>query len=170
MNAYILGAGVSKCVGYPVGTELFDEIDKYVRESGNLTDRFNYRDDWNDLRTWLETNTDPAIAQAYRTKNIEHLFTILDFAAELRNGAFLSVAFAGCGSEERAAQSVAFEAFDPPPRQQLPASVAIYFGVCPPMFASSSTQAGPSLEGELFPCHPQQFPTHARTRNGFSTS
>jgi len=112
MNVYVLGAGVSKCVGYPVGTALFNEIDKYVRESGNLTDRFNYREDWNGLRHWLETNTDPAIAQAYRTKNIEHLFTILDFAAELRNDAFLSVAFAGRGSEERAAQSVAFEAFD----------------------------------------------------------
>lgn len=111
MNVYVLGAGVSKCVGYPLGTELFEEIDKYVRESGNFMDRFDQKD-WNDLRTWLETNTDPAIAQAYRTKNIEHLFTILDFAAELRNGAFLSVAFAGRGSEERAAQSVAFEAFD----------------------------------------------------------
>ena len=76
MNAYVLGAGVSKSVGYPVGTELFDEIDKYVRESGNLTDRFNYREGWNDLHHWLETNSNPMIAQAYRTKNIEHLFTV----------------------------------------------------------------------------------------------
>jgi len=45
MNAYVLGGGVSKSVGYPVGTELFDEIDKYVRGSGNLTDRFDYRED-----------------------------------------------------------------------------------------------------------------------------
>jgi hypothetical protein len=63
-----------------VGTELFDEIDKYVRESGNLTDRFDYRVDWSGLHHWLETNSNPTIAQAYYAKNIEHLFTILDFA------------------------------------------------------------------------------------------
>jgi len=45
MNAYVLGAGVSKSVGYPVGTELFDEIDRYVRESGSCRDRFDYRKD-----------------------------------------------------------------------------------------------------------------------------
>jgi hypothetical protein len=112
VNAYVLGAGVSKCAGYPVGTELFDEIDRYVRESGNLVDRFDYREGWNELRNWLETNTDPAIAQAYYTKNIEHLFTILDFAAELRNDALLSAVSAGRGTEERAARSVAFDAFD----------------------------------------------------------
>jgi hypothetical protein len=112
MNAYVLGAGVSKCVGYPVGTELFDEIDKYVRESGNLTDRFNYRKDWNRLHRWMETNTNPIIAQAYHTKNIEHLFTILDFAAELRSDALLSAAFPGRGPAERTTRSAAFDAFD----------------------------------------------------------
>jgi hypothetical protein len=112
MNVYVLGAGVSKCVGYPVGTELFDEIDEYVRGSGNLRDRFNYREDWDNLHRWLETNTNPTIAQAYQTKNIEHLFTILDFATELRTDALLSVAFAGRGTEERTTKSVAFGAFD----------------------------------------------------------
>ncbi len=112
MNAYVLGAGVSKSVGYPVGTELFDEIDKYVRGSGNLTDRFDYREDWNNLHQWLETNSNPMIAQAYRTKNIEHLFTVLDFATELRQDALLGAAFAGRGSEDRTTRSEAFDAFD----------------------------------------------------------
>jgi hypothetical protein len=112
MNVYVLGAGVSKCVGYPVGTELFDEIDKYIRGSGNLRDRFNYREDWDNLHHWLGANTNPTIAQAYQTKNIEHLFTVLDFATELRNDALLTVAFAGRGTEERTTKSVAFESFD----------------------------------------------------------
>ena len=53
MDAYVLLAGVSKSVGYPVGTKLFDEIDKYVRGSGNLADRFDYCEDWNDLHHWV---------------------------------------------------------------------------------------------------------------------
>ena len=112
MKAYVLGAGVSKCVGYPVGTELFDEIDRYVRESGNLTDRFDYRKDWDDLHNWLATNGNPTIVQAYATKNIEHLFTVLDFATELRSDALVSAALAGRGTDERATRSAAFDAFD----------------------------------------------------------
>jgi hypothetical protein len=112
MNVYVLGAGVSKCVGYPVGTELFDEIDKYVRGSGNLTDRFNYREDWNNLYHWLEANTNPTIAQAYQTKNIEHLFTILDFATELRNDALRDAAFSGREPEKSTNMSAAFDAYD----------------------------------------------------------
>ncbi len=61
MNAYVLGAGVSKSVGYPVGTELFDEIDKYVRGSGNLTDRFDYREDWNNLGNPVEGERDSGL-------------------------------------------------------------------------------------------------------------
>ena len=112
MNAYVLGAGLSKSVGYPVGTELFDEIDKYVRGSGNLTDRFDYREDWNELHHWLETNSNPTIVQAYHTKNIEHLFTILDFATELRQDALLDAASAGRATDERTKKSESFDAFD----------------------------------------------------------
>ncbi len=112
MNVYVLGAGVSKCVGYPVGSELFHEIDQYVRGSGNLTDRFDYREDWDKLQQWLETNTNPTIAQGYQTRNIEHLFTVLDFATELRDGA-LGAAFASRrGTPDRRTRSAAFEAFD----------------------------------------------------------
>lgn len=110
MKAYILGAGVSKSVGYPVGTELFDEIDKYVRESGSLLDRFDYREDWNQLHRWLDTNPNPTIVQAYRNKNIEHLFTVLDFAAGLLNDAVLGV-YAARGTVEGTARSAAYDAF-----------------------------------------------------------
>ena len=112
MNAYVLGAGVSKSVGYPVGPELFDEIDKYVRESGNCcSDRFDYRKDWDALHQWLRDNCNPTIVQAYATKDIEHLFTILDFAIQLRSDAF-SNAFLTKEPDERTARAAAFDAFD----------------------------------------------------------
>ena len=70
MKAYVLGAGVSKCIGYPLGWELFDEIDKYVQQSGNLSDRFDYQTDWKRLHEWLSTNVNPTIVQAYSTRNV----------------------------------------------------------------------------------------------------
>src|SRR5258708_3131590 len=102
MKVYILGAGVSKTVGYPLGSELFDEIDGYVRGSGNMFDRFNYRE-WDTLKTWLSTSSDPAVAQAYRTKNIEHLFTAFDLVSTIRNEALLATARTDRGSAQRSA-------------------------------------------------------------------
>ena len=110
MKAYVLGAGVSRNVGYPIGTGLFDAIDEYVRDSGNLIDRFDYREDWNQLHRWLDTNVNPTIVQAYHTKNIEHLFTVLDFAAELLNDALLGV-YAARGTEEGMARSDRYDVF-----------------------------------------------------------
>jgi hypothetical protein len=112
MNAYVLGAGVSKCVGYPVGSELFDEIDKYVRESGNCFDRFDYRKDWDALHQWLRDNCNPTIVQAYATKNIEYLFTVLDFAMQMRGDALSGAFTARRGPEERTERADAFDAFD----------------------------------------------------------
>ncbi|MGO9647421.1 hypothetical protein SBA7_570003 [Candidatus Sulfotelmatobacter sp. SbA7] len=80
MNVYVLGAGVSKSVGYPLGRGLFEAIDRYVRTSGNCFDRFDYQKGWSELQHWLETNPNPAITQAHRDKDIERLFTALDFA------------------------------------------------------------------------------------------
>jgi len=112
MNVYVLGTGVSKSVGYPVGPALFDEIDKYVRESGNCVDRFDYKKDWDALHQWLRDNSNPTIVQAYATKNIEHLFTVLDFAMQLRGDALSSAFVAGRGSDERTERAAAFETFD----------------------------------------------------------
>lgn len=112
MKCYVLGAGVSKSVGYPLGSELFDAIDRYVRESGNCIDRFDYRTDWENLRHWLESNTNPIIAQAYRSKNIEHIFTVLDLATALRGAALWSAAFEGKTGEERKRLSAEFDDFD----------------------------------------------------------
>jgi len=89
MNAYVVGAGVSACVGYPVGSDLLDAIDRYVRESDAHPD---YWEDWDALQRWLQNNSNPTIVQAHRTGNIEHLFTALDLVAELRDAALLRVA------------------------------------------------------------------------------
>jgi hypothetical protein len=84
MKAFVLGAGASKAVGYPLGSELFDEIDSFVRGSGRMIDRFNYHEDWPALCKWMESNTNPLIASAYRNRQLEHLFTELDMAEMLR--------------------------------------------------------------------------------------
>ena len=56
MNCYVLGAGVSKSVGYPLGSELFDQMDSFVRESGACFDRFDYRKDWDRLDSRLKSS------------------------------------------------------------------------------------------------------------------
>ena len=84
MKVYVLGAGVSKTVGYPLGSELFDEVDLYVQGSGHCIDRFDYKNDWPALCRWLKENENPLIQEAYRTKQLEHLFTILDQAWMLK--------------------------------------------------------------------------------------
>lgn len=80
MDVYVLGAGVSKPVGYPLGSELFDAIEDYVRGCGKCFDRFDHVRGWADLKAWLETNPNPMIVEAYRAKDIERLFTLLDLA------------------------------------------------------------------------------------------
>src|ERR1700733_334306 len=112
MKCYVLGAGVSKSIGYPLGAELFDEMDKFVRESGACVDRFDYQRDWPELHRWLSSNPNPTIAQAYRTKNIEHLFTALDFAEELRSEALSSVVSARRDPKLSRERSDVFEAYD----------------------------------------------------------
>ena len=101
MKCYLLGTGVSRSVGYPLGSQLFDEIDSFVSQGRACFDRFDYQNDWNRLHRWLENNPNPTLSQAYRTKNIEHLFTALDFADQLRDDALLSAFQAERASQTR---------------------------------------------------------------------
>jgi hypothetical protein len=61
---------------------------------------------------WLGTNPNPLVAQAYRGKNIEHMFTVLDFADALRDSALWSAAYAGKDAEEQQKLSAEFDDFD----------------------------------------------------------
>jgi len=83
MRVYILGAGVSETANYPLGCELFDEIDRFIRGSGPCIDRFDYKNDWPQLCDWMQSNRNPLIAEAYRTRQLEYLFTALDLATML---------------------------------------------------------------------------------------
>jgi hypothetical protein len=112
MKCYVLGAGVSKSVGYPLGSELFDAIDIFVRESGSCQGRFDYRKDWENLHRWLGSNPNPIVAQAYRSKDIEHMFTVLDFASALRDSALWRAAYGGKDAEEEQRFSAEFDEFD----------------------------------------------------------
>ncbi len=84
MRAYVIGAGVSKSVGYPLGIELFDAVDKFVRLQGKTFNRFQFDKDWPALKRWLARHRNPIVSEAYRSRQLEHLFTVLDLAENLR--------------------------------------------------------------------------------------
>jgi hypothetical protein len=84
MNVYVVGAGVSYQVGYPLGGNLFSEINSFVRRQGASLDRRDYAEQWPKLCRWLERNRDPLVQAAYLTGSIENIFTALDFARVLR--------------------------------------------------------------------------------------
>lgn len=78
MKVYVLGAGVSYGAGYPLGNKLFDEVDNFVRiEQSELSA------EWDKICLWLKSNPDPLIAESYRRRQFEYLFTILDLASKL---------------------------------------------------------------------------------------
>lgn len=92
VRVFITGAGASKDAGYPLGSELLSEIDSYVRSSGRCLDRFDYSKDWPEICRWLETNENLLLQEAYRTRNLESLFTALDFVEQLRQDPLDAVA------------------------------------------------------------------------------
>jgi hypothetical protein len=77
MNVYVLGAGVSKDVGYPLGGELLDAVDLFVKTHQREINRFPYAE-WPSLCQRLTDNENILIRQAYRLAHFEHLLTVLD--------------------------------------------------------------------------------------------
>jgi hypothetical protein len=92
MNVYVVGAGVSCQVGYPLGHSLFSTVDSYIRGRGASLDRKDYAEEWPKACRWLECNRDSLVRAAYITGNIENIFTALDFARELRGEGHSKVA------------------------------------------------------------------------------
>ncbi len=82
MRVYVLGAGASYPI-YPLGGGLFDAIDEHVLRCGPWFDRFDYQTGWPKLKEWLENNSNPLLREAYRSRNIEQIFTVLDLAEGL---------------------------------------------------------------------------------------
>jgi ABC-type transporter Mla MlaB component len=91
VKVYVLGAGVSKTANYPLGGELFNEIDLFIRQSGPCVDRFDYTKDWPSVCDWMRSNSNPVIAEAYRTRQLEYMFTALDLATMLHRDSFAEV-------------------------------------------------------------------------------
>jgi len=81
MKTYVLGAGTSATVKYPLGYQLLQQMDKFIRAVGTSKSV----EDWARFCRWAESNTNPLIAEAYRRGNLEQLFTVLDFAVKLRS-------------------------------------------------------------------------------------
>ena len=92
MNIYIVGAGVSHQVSYPLGGALFSYIDSYIRDRRASLDRKDYAKEWPKLCRWLKGNRDSLVRAAYITGNIENIFTALDFARKLRDEGHSKVA------------------------------------------------------------------------------
>lgn len=101
MNVYVIGAGVSHQVGYPLGGNLFSEINSFIRRQGACLDRTDYAGEWPELFRWLECNPDPLVPAAYITGNIENILTVLDFARVLRDQGHEKVVRARRMSDQR---------------------------------------------------------------------
>jgi ABC-type transporter Mla MlaB component len=94
MKVYVVGAGVSNRVGYPLGGDLFEAIDEFIWTNCPSDGGPNYAKDWCKLLDWLKHNENPLIVEAFQTRQLEHLFTILDLVRVQRLDA--------CGSVVRA--------------------------------------------------------------------
>jgi hypothetical protein len=81
MRVYIIGAGVSHTAGYPLGGALLDDVDQFIRSLGHCTSKgVDWHSRWPEMCEWFATNPNLLIAESYRARRIEHLFTILDLA------------------------------------------------------------------------------------------
>ncbi len=92
MKAYVLGAGVSKTVGYPLARELFDDIGAFLARGEADGADAALGPEWRDVCEWLRKNGDPLLAEAYRTKDLEAVLTVLDLAWKLELDALHSLA------------------------------------------------------------------------------
>jgi len=77
MKVYVLGAGVSKTVGYPLAHELFADIGAFLAH-GESDGALGM--EWREVCEWLNNSGDPLLADAYRTKDLEAVLTVLDLA------------------------------------------------------------------------------------------
>jgi hypothetical protein len=92
MKAYVLGAYVSKTVGYPLARELFDDIGAFLARGGADEADAALGLEWREVCEWLRNNRDPLLAEAYRTKDLEAVLTVLDLAWKLELDALHSLA------------------------------------------------------------------------------
>jgi hypothetical protein len=83
MKAYVLGAGVSRTVGYPLARELFDDIGAFLACGEADGADAALGPEWRNVCEWLRNNGDPLLAEAYRTKDLEVVLTVLDLALKL---------------------------------------------------------------------------------------
>jgi hypothetical protein len=106
MRVYVLGAGVSKTVGYPLARELFDNVSAFlVRGEADAA----LGPEWREVCEWLKDNKDPLLAEAYRTKDLEAVLTVLDLAWTLERDTCHSLAVRRGGSGRRPASIVALD-------------------------------------------------------------
>lgn len=102
MRVYVIGAGVSCTAGYPLGGALLDEVDLFIRSLGHFTHRVDWHSRWPQMCEWFATNPNLLIAESYRARRLEHLFTILDLAVMLSDQNLTDWFSAGKGARNAA--------------------------------------------------------------------
>jgi hypothetical protein len=91
VNVYVVGAGLSKCAGYPLGLELLGEIDDYLVKSGTHFDRYEFPKEWNWVKKRLQRTANTLLRESFRKGQFEHLLTVLDLAERLRGDSLDSI-------------------------------------------------------------------------------
>lgn len=117
MKTYVLGAGASHPV-YPLGSGLLVAIDDYIKSSGKCFDRFQYDTEWPAALEWLRKSPNPLLSEAFRTQNIEQIFTVLDFVQNQYDESFVGILNADkLGAEEVAVATSSHQSFNSAVRQ-----------------------------------------------------
>src|ERR1043166_7076214 len=84
MNVYVLGAGISKKLGYPLGRELLPEVDKFIKEYPREFNHFDHSE-WPIVLQRLAENENILVREAFKFGHFEHLLTVLDHYDLLAN-------------------------------------------------------------------------------------
>src|SRR5262249_39648988 len=130
MNVYVLGAGVSATVDYPLGPDLFSAVNGFVRSYPKEINRFNFSE-WPALCQRLAEHNSTPIREAYTLSHFEHLMTALDHYRLMTNE---FIKHMNAREKFRASTSAAGERFDSfysqsnaGDRQTLLRALALYF-------------------------------------------
>lgn len=76
MNVYILGAGFSKCAGYPLGNELLG----YLRDYALNSNIYGLKEKYKEFEKWIKKQRDILPRRIIESGNPEYILTYLDTA------------------------------------------------------------------------------------------
>lgn len=90
MRVFVTGAGFSAEAKYPVTSQLFKQVDKFIQDSAPNRDGFSWRTDWPQFKKWLQKANTFLVREAGRQGNIENILTVMDLYLTLKEGMLLA--------------------------------------------------------------------------------